>query len=308
MKTRIIQTRFWKDDFISKLNVEAKLVFLYLITNESIGLTGIYEEPIPYIAFHCGLNNKKVEKALDDLKDKIVYFKGWIVVKNAIKYNNYASNSKQRKAYMKEYEKIPDALKRYIPYYKNVDKYSPKYISCGSSGYKHRKIAEKILKRKLKKNEVVHHIDHNPSNNSINNLAVMSKKSHKLLHRGKLDLYDSSIILLSDYSDSRPNIKYKNKKPKIRNKKKEYSKVSVLDKESTIKHLEDLFPSIGVREEIDKMKDWLASNGKHKKDYIAFARNWLRKAVADTLSIEKFQKKKSVDEVLAEKYKDYKIL
>ncbi len=49
--------------------------------------------------------------------------------------------------------------------------------------WEHRVIAENLLGRKLKTNEVVHHIDCNPKNNSIHNLIVLSRGKHTSLHR-----------------------------------------------------------------------------------------------------------------------------
>jgi len=234
MKTRIIQTRFWDDEFVSELDVESKLVFIYLLTNEAIGLTGIYERPKKFIAFYCGLSVQQVEKALTDISSKILYIDGWVVIKNAIKYNNYASNSKQRTAYMNEWNRLPEHIQKYAPYFDNVDDYKPGYVKGNKTNYKHREVAEKILERKLKENEVVHHIDKNPSNNNIENLAVMSESTHVLLHQEKTDLSDTSIIVLSDYYDSSPNIKTKNQKPKT--KKENFSYESFVDIFNEIKN------------------------------------------------------------------------
>ena len=46
----------------------------------------------------------------------------------------------------------------------------------------HRDVAEEILGRKLHTNEVVHHIDCDPKNNSAHNLLVISRKMHGRLH------------------------------------------------------------------------------------------------------------------------------
>lgn len=46
----------------------------------------------------------------------------------------------------------------------------------------HDVLMEKVLGRRLQKNEVVHHIDGNKSNNDINNLIVMDNKEHVRLH------------------------------------------------------------------------------------------------------------------------------
>lgn len=50
------------------------------------------------------------------------------------------------------------------------------------SDHVHRKMAEDLIGRKLSKNEVVHHVDENPKNNSLDNLWVMSRYHHGRLH------------------------------------------------------------------------------------------------------------------------------
>jgi hypothetical protein len=50
----------------------------------------------------------------------------------------------------------------------------------GSGKLVHRWVAEKELKRKLKRREVVHHIDGNPLNNSPNNLKVYKNQSQHM--------------------------------------------------------------------------------------------------------------------------------
>ena len=48
--------------------------------------------------------------------------------------------------------------------------------------FTHRKVAEEILGRKLKKNEVVHHLDHNKLNNDKNNIVILTRADHARLH------------------------------------------------------------------------------------------------------------------------------
>jgi len=59
----------------------------------------------------------------------------------------------------------------------------------GTKGYikyfnrhEHRVVAEKMLGRKLKKGEIVHHKDGNKHNNSPSNLEVMTQSQHAKLH------------------------------------------------------------------------------------------------------------------------------
>lgn len=47
----------------------------------------------------------------------------------------------------------------------------------------HRYVMEQHLNRKLKYNEVVHHKDHNKTNNSINNLELLTNKEHSKKHQ-----------------------------------------------------------------------------------------------------------------------------
>lgn len=52
-----------------------------------------------------------------------------------------------------------------------------------SSRYEHREVMEAHLKRKLKRTEIVHHIDGNPVNNDISNLELIeSRSAHASLH------------------------------------------------------------------------------------------------------------------------------
>lgn len=64
--------------------------------------------------------------------------------------------------------------------------YNPAHPYCNNYGYtqEHRYVIESHLHRFLKPDEVVHHIDKNRSNNSIDNLALFQSDSqHTKLHR-----------------------------------------------------------------------------------------------------------------------------
>ena len=64
--------------------------------------------------------------------------------------------------------------------------------------HEHRVVAERMLGRKLKKNEVVHHIDLNKQNNDENNLVVLPSNSehshlHQILKKGDRKEYERLI-------------------------------------------------------------------------------------------------------------------
>jgi len=57
----------------------------------------------------------------------------------------------------------------------------------GSNGMlEHRKNMEDYLGRKLNKTEIVHHIDGNKLNNSIDNLVLVTRSEHINIHRDEL--------------------------------------------------------------------------------------------------------------------------
>ena len=66
--------------------------------------------------------------------------------------------------------------------YEDIDGY---YRIRETAGLLHRKIVGLILGRKLKKDEVVHHIDRNKLNNSPKNLIVITQGIHEAIHNAE---------------------------------------------------------------------------------------------------------------------------
>jgi|SRR5580698_541328 hypothetical protein len=48
--------------------------------------------------------------------------------------------------------------------------------------WEHRLIVERELKIKLKKNQIVHHLNHNRTDNRIENLQVLTRRQHNHIH------------------------------------------------------------------------------------------------------------------------------
>lgn len=66
--------------------------------------------------------------------------------------------------------------------YISANGYVVKYLGHGKEKTEHRIIAEQKLKRKLMSNEIVHHINHNKTDNRPENLAVMTQSEHMKVH------------------------------------------------------------------------------------------------------------------------------
>lgn len=66
------------------------------------------------------------------------------------------------------------------------DSDNPKSFDTGTGivgVYEHRLIAEEMMGRELKEDEVVHHLDENKGNNSPDNLLVLENSQHVKLHQ-----------------------------------------------------------------------------------------------------------------------------
>jgi len=108
MKTRVIHTKIWKDDFIGEINAVEKLVFIYLLTNPQINICGTYELSDREIAFDLGISREELGKAKETLQmaGKFAFTDSWIRVLNIDKYQNY-SGEKNDSAKDKELALIP---------------------------------------------------------------------------------------------------------------------------------------------------------------------------------------------------------
>jgi hypothetical protein len=87
-RLRVINTRFWNDDYIARLNPLERYLFLYFLTNPATDISGIYELPIRTIATETGIENEMLNMMIEKFaKDgKIYHFSGWNFVKNFSKH------------------------------------------------------------------------------------------------------------------------------------------------------------------------------------------------------------------------------
>lgn len=89
-KQRYLDTKFWSDGYVSKLDPVEKLLFVYLMTNERTNLAGIYELPPKYMAVETGIEISMLENMLSRFErdGKMVRFEGYVRMTNTIKHQN----------------------------------------------------------------------------------------------------------------------------------------------------------------------------------------------------------------------------
>lgn len=117
MKSRVVNTKFWTDTYISELQPNEKLLFIYLITNTLTNICGVYEISIKQISFDTGISITEVNKILEKFTEdkKIIYYNGWIAIKNFIKNQNQGSPQVQ-KGIDRELTTTPMELQNFVLY------------------------------------------------------------------------------------------------------------------------------------------------------------------------------------------------
>ena len=101
MKTRIIYTKFWSDDYISSLTSLEKLVFLFYLTNDKVNIIHCYECLDKYTLLDTGVSTEVLQKCKRKFETdgKIHFCKSYVKLVNADKYEKYKGedNDKAKK-------------------------------------------------------------------------------------------------------------------------------------------------------------------------------------------------------------------
>ena len=115
MKTRIFHTKFWYDNYIISLTPTQRLLFVFYLTNDRIGLSGIYEMADPFVKLATGLNEPDIKSVKEKFaKDgKILFYKNYVYCVNCEKYQAY-TGTKNAVAREKELKQIPKDVKKYF--------------------------------------------------------------------------------------------------------------------------------------------------------------------------------------------------
>jgi len=112
MKTRIIWTKIYDDDWFNTLSIEYKFLFIYYFTNSRIEHTGIYQCPLRIISFETGITPKELINTNQKFEadKKILFLKDWIYVIKSSIYGGY-QGPKNELAFKREMDKLPKDIK-----------------------------------------------------------------------------------------------------------------------------------------------------------------------------------------------------
>lgn len=106
---RQIHTQIWKDNWFLDLKTNEKLLFIYLFSNNSTSLSGLYELHKRMISFETGLKPKEIDAILARFEQdgKIFYREGVVWIVNMAKYHPTKNSSVQIRI-KQDIEDIPD--------------------------------------------------------------------------------------------------------------------------------------------------------------------------------------------------------
>lgn len=111
---RSVDTRFWKDTWVRKLNALDRYAFLYFLTNTHTTWCGVYELDISMAAFESGIDERDLlNTIIPRLSPKIIYVDNWVYVKNWTKYHlsgNGSMSPQQKKGMEDAWKLVPPSI------------------------------------------------------------------------------------------------------------------------------------------------------------------------------------------------------
>jgi hypothetical protein len=113
MRSRIIFGNIYKSEEFMALSTEDKLLAIYLMTNEGIGLVPAYKLNRTEICFWLGLDRKDIDNKIKKLESVGIYrIDDYIVICNL--YSSYVyhkgEDNKNKSAMIKEYALLPSKI------------------------------------------------------------------------------------------------------------------------------------------------------------------------------------------------------
>jgi|GEM_PF-1446637 len=92
---RYISSSFWSDDWIDSLTVKEKLIYLYLLTNDSTSISGVYKLTVKRIKDDTGIAREEITDILQKFaaNKKAYYVDEYIILPNWLKHQHLNNES-----------------------------------------------------------------------------------------------------------------------------------------------------------------------------------------------------------------------
>ena len=106
-KYRNVQTKIWNDKDFMGLSKDGKFLFIYLITNNHINNSGVFELPLKTISSETGLPVPTIDQILTNHSIKNVFYDAeneMIFIKNIRKYNKAGNPIQVQKGIISEFQ------------------------------------------------------------------------------------------------------------------------------------------------------------------------------------------------------------
>ena len=99
MKTRMLHTKIWQDSFYTSLTPVESYLFLYFLLNSYVTVIHLYECPDRTIIYETRVSAEDLAIAKDRFMkaDKMYFYKDWVYLKNADRYEQYAGLAEKGK-------------------------------------------------------------------------------------------------------------------------------------------------------------------------------------------------------------------
>lgn len=97
MKTRLLYTEIWQDDFFSALNPSEKLLYVYYLTNDSVNIIHLYRCLPSRVSADTGIDTPIVIAAQQKFEQagKIFFKNGYVYLKNAHRFESYVGEKNE---------------------------------------------------------------------------------------------------------------------------------------------------------------------------------------------------------------------
>ena len=116
MKTRIVYPRLWYDEKFAATSKNAKLLFMYLITNNQLTLTRYLHITNRQMMFDTGMTSVELEEAKKDLSTIgwVFFFENWVYHNHLAAYVDYSGNERVSSSRASELKSIPPEVVTYF--------------------------------------------------------------------------------------------------------------------------------------------------------------------------------------------------